>query len=105
MQHVTLYFWRVRDAQGRWVTTRHRATEAQIRLSHPEAECLGGESLTIELPETPEAMALRLQQEHLHYPAITSQSGAFAHARALHRRLASQSDAVSGQKRSIHRIK
>ena len=72
MQHVTLYFWRVRDAQGRWVTTRHRATEEQIRLTHPEAECLWGESLTIELPETPEAMALRLQQEHLHYPAIAS---------------------------------
>ena len=79
MQHVTLYFWRVRDAQGRWVTTRHRATEEQIRLTQPEAECLGGESLTIEMPETPEAMTLRLQQEHLHYPAIASQRVAFAY--------------------------
>ena len=81
MQHVTLYFWRVQDAHGKWVTTRHRASEEQIRATNPEADCLWGESLTIEMPETPEAMALRLQQEHLHYPAIASQSGAFAHAR------------------------
>ena len=38
-----------------------------------EAECLCAESLTIEMPETPQALALRLQQE-----AIASQPVAFA---------------------------
>ena len=73
MQYVTLYFWRIQTAQGKWVTTRHRWAEEQIRLKHPEAERLGGESLTIEQPETPEAMALRLLEEHLHYPITTRQ--------------------------------
>ena len=69
MQPVTLYFWRVKDTRGKWVTTQHRLSEETARDRHPEAECIYAESLTIPMPESPEETAQRLHLEHLLYPA------------------------------------
>ncbi|ARU05571.1 hypothetical protein CCO03_13550 [Comamonas serinivorans] len=76
MQQITLYFWRVQDPRtGKWYTTPHRATEADIRREHPEAECMPAESLTLDLPETPEDLAQRLRVERIHYPTTPGMGG------------------------------
>lgn len=78
MQHATLYFWRIQDSQGKWVTTRHRVAEADMLQTHPEAERIYGESLTIQVPESPEAFATRLHEEHLLYPAPCAVTSVYA---------------------------
>jgi hypothetical protein len=41
MKQITLYRWRTLW-QGKWITTRYLATEADIRVAHPEAQRIEG---------------------------------------------------------------
>jgi hypothetical protein len=51
--------WRIRWA-GKWKTTSYHCTEADIRVEHPEAECVEGTLIVREVPETEEERAAAL---------------------------------------------
>lgn len=53
MHKIVRFKWRVRAQNtGKWVTTRHLATEEEIRKEHPEAECLEWSREEREVPST-----------------------------------------------------
>lgn len=52
MQLVELFHWRVQGPDGAWYTTRHQATEEDIRVLHPEAVRLPMTRTVIEMCET-----------------------------------------------------
>ena len=41
-------FWRVQDRNGRWYTTRFRATEEHIRREHPEAQHIESDAIDVQ---------------------------------------------------------
>ena len=43
-----IYFWRVKNRNGRWYQTRFRATEEHIRKEHPEAERIDSDSMDVQ---------------------------------------------------------
>ena len=51
MKAVETYRWRVRWL-GRWTVTKYHASEADVRIEHPEAEVLPGTLIVREVPET-----------------------------------------------------
>lgn len=48
-----IYFWQIQWA-GRWMLTKRRLSEREVRLEHPEAIRVDDSRLTILTPETPE---------------------------------------------------
>lgn len=56
MKRIETYRWRTRWA-GRWTITRYHASEADIRVEHPEAERVPGTLIVREVPETEEELA------------------------------------------------
>lgn len=52
MKSVDYYRWKVKDRLGKWYTTRHDASEEQIRKQHPEAVRLDHTKVTRQIPET-----------------------------------------------------
>lgn len=59
MKRVEQYRWRVQWL-GKWKTTRYHATEADIRVEHPEATPVAGSLIVREIPETAEEHAQML---------------------------------------------
>jgi hypothetical protein len=59
MKRVDTYRWRVQWL-GRWTTTRHHASEADIRQDHPEAMAIPGTLIVREVPETEDEYQQRL---------------------------------------------
>jgi len=51
MKTIQTYRWRVLWI-GKWVTTRHHAEEAQIRIEHPEATPILSTLIELQVPET-----------------------------------------------------
>ncbi|CAN5319151.1 hypothetical protein BH10PSE17_BH10PSE17_00280 [soil metagenome] len=49
-----IYLWRVQDVKGRWITTRFRCTEAEIRKQHPEAQRVDYGSMLIDPARLPD---------------------------------------------------
>lgn len=56
MKEEIRYQWRIKWS-GHWTTTRHHATEEQIRIEHPEAERLDHTRNVLMVPETAEESA------------------------------------------------
>ncbi|CAN5206431.1 hypothetical protein BH09PSE6_BH09PSE6_30430 [soil metagenome] len=49
-----IYLWRVQDVKGRWITTRFRCTEDEIRKQHPEAQRVEYGSMLIDPARLPD---------------------------------------------------
>jgi hypothetical protein len=60
MKSVDYYRWKVKDRLGKWYTTRHEASEEQIRKEHPEAVRLDHTKVTRQIPETTAEMNQRM---------------------------------------------
>lgn len=58
MRREERHLWRIKWA-GRWTTTNHHATEADIRREHPEAVIVPNSMQIILVPETPDEIAER----------------------------------------------
>lgn len=56
MKRVETYRWRVQWL-GKWTVTRYHATEADIRVEHPEATPVQDTLIVRDLPETDEDRA------------------------------------------------
>lgn len=59
MKTEELWRWPIKWT-GKWTTTRHHATEAQIRKEHPEATRVEGTRIEQQIPETPEEIAVAM---------------------------------------------
>lgn len=60
MKQVNYYRWQVKNHLGKWFTTRHEASEEQIRKQHPEAVRLDHTKVTRQIPETAAEMNHRM---------------------------------------------
>jgi hypothetical protein len=56
MKRVETYRWRIQWL-GRWTTTRHHASEEDMKIEHPEATPVPGTLIVREVPETAEEYA------------------------------------------------
>lgn len=65
MKQVDYYRWKVKDRLGKWYTTRHEATEEEIRKQHPEAIRVDYTKVTREVPETVAEMNHRMYMRPL----------------------------------------
>jgi len=55
MKTVETYRWRIKWG-GRWTTTRHQATEAEILTNNPEAVRVEGSLVMRQIADTPEEL-------------------------------------------------
>lgn len=62
MKRVETYRWRVQWV-GKWKTTRHHASEEDIRVEHPEAQRVDGTLIVRMLPETESERAEQLRHQ------------------------------------------
>ncbi|MFO1264942.1 MAG: hypothetical protein U1E84_16700 [Rhodoferax sp.] len=64
-----VFYWQIQWA-GRWMLTRRRFSEVEIRKEHPEAIRVDDSRVTICTPETPQERTQASRSATLGYPDI-----------------------------------